>query len=429
MSVNWNNLSTVQQNQFLQATGLDALPEAALNPAQLSLLAGIVGQENAASILRDVRQDSVAAPNLLGMPELSDWSDIMAKVAMVLDKGAQLAALSPQEISKRSEDSAPSKFMNVMNILGVCMTLAQALGGLDQVGGKGGFDISGLTANGKPGGANFFGPIDPSLFLDGGKGVKIDGRELQVGEDLFGAAPKKHSTLLQHMIWVLARVGSVLVGIAAAAALLQHIIPAIKEAWNGSTSIMDFINKMSSVMQDPTVQKLFSMLSISFMISSYMSQVGKTEFIHQLWELAEKLMKPDQSLEVTISRMLDKLVALGIIPAEKGPEFLQFILSIAPFLGYLLSPREEPKPVPIFTPKTGDPTPSTRAADQNSNGVDRSMELDSIMLDFLTWLNGIISDVREGDEDDQVYGALERFKGMAADMSSPKQSIMNSRGM
>lgn len=108
MSAIWNQIPANQQNKFLQAAGLEGLPEpSALNSAQWKVLEGIVGEE----VVNNLRKQSGGAVNpadpRLEMPtaDVGDWSSIMAMVAELQAKLGELQIKVSQEGIQTQKDN------------------------------------------------------------------------------------------------------------------------------------------------------------------------------------------------------------------------------------------------------------------------------------------------------------------------------------
>lgn len=108
MNTAWNQISVAQQNQFLQATGLQQLPDpAALDAAQWNALVGIVGEETAKNIRQSAAGGNLTLPELPAPGAIGDWSSIMAKVAEIQAKIGELQKnVSAEEIQAQKDDMA-----------------------------------------------------------------------------------------------------------------------------------------------------------------------------------------------------------------------------------------------------------------------------------------------------------------------------------
>lgn len=106
MSVAWNQISTAQQTQFLQAAGLNALPEpVSLNPSQWNALVGIVGEDKAQAVRKGGQPASPSAPQL-DPPKMSgDWSTVMAKIAEIRMQLSELQIKVSSEGIKSTKDN------------------------------------------------------------------------------------------------------------------------------------------------------------------------------------------------------------------------------------------------------------------------------------------------------------------------------------
>jgi len=105
----WNQISVAQQQQFLQTTGLQQLPDpAALSAAQWNALVGIVGEEKAQNIRQEaIPGGNLATPTLPPPKDLGDWSSIMAKVAEIQAKLGELQKnVAAEDINIRKQDMA-----------------------------------------------------------------------------------------------------------------------------------------------------------------------------------------------------------------------------------------------------------------------------------------------------------------------------------
>lgn len=96
----WSAISSAQQSQFLQATGLEKLPDpAALSNSQMSTLAGIVGEQAAKSLRSDAVGGTVSDPVLPPPDKAYDWSNIMMMVtAMQMELGELQINASSEKI-------------------------------------------------------------------------------------------------------------------------------------------------------------------------------------------------------------------------------------------------------------------------------------------------------------------------------------------
>lgn len=110
-AINWNNsgITAEQQQQFLQTTGLGALPDISrLTEAQWSALAGILGQETVATIRESVETPPLANPSLPPPVSKGDWSDIMMKVAEIKMKLSDIMGQASAEDVKFTKDKMKS---------------------------------------------------------------------------------------------------------------------------------------------------------------------------------------------------------------------------------------------------------------------------------------------------------------------------------
>lgn len=140
MDTAWSLISTTQQGQFLQATGLQDLPSPdALSEAQWKALAGIVGTEKTKA-LKDAPPPggTLASPALPKPGFAGDWSSIMARVAEIQMKLGELqskVATEGVKIQKQDIEAANKKEAERIQEIGKKLAKANKSGLLGKIFG------------------------------------------------------------------------------------------------------------------------------------------------------------------------------------------------------------------------------------------------------------------------------------------------------